>query len=459
MRILNKIKIPDSLTKILNFIAYKRLFLFAFIILSCCIYIIKILVEVVLEKSDFTFQSLIFDHIVFFLVLIVILLLFGSFQLICPTKCNQTLSFITTNWIVFSVTVLFLGCLYYNIPPLYTLDDARFNHQQEILKRNYIDFHNDLGTKLLNVRQISAATDEFQKVLNVSKLDQKATNGLFECDVFRSIWNKSTDPEILYMQLDELKKKATKDDALPFIYLGDFAFLHESSMDAIPYYEKALNITHNESAAAAETLGTIYSQENKPDKAIHYFHIAANLSKWNMIYRNNLAYEHYDSGDYDTAIYYYNSTKILDPNYLDLYTGLSNSYRLIGDLKNARENQKQQIDSMENNGTKDLSNNNRNFSGRTNSGKIADLDTYDLKKYYYYYNIALTYYLSDKDHPVEGHVEKADYYVNQANALQLDQNSKLKVKDIVSFDIKCLQEKRSEYRNETNEFKNKYGIK
>jgi hypothetical protein len=93
------------------------------------------------------------------------------------------------------------------------------------------------------------------------------------------------------------------------------------------------------------------------------------------------------------------------------------------------------------------------------AGKVVDLDTYDLKKYYYYYNIALTYYLSDKDHPVEDHVEKADYYVNQANALQLDQNSKLKVKDIVSFDIKRLQEKRSEYRNETNEFKNKYGIK
>jgi len=462
VRILNKIKIPDSLTKILNFIAYNRLLLGTFVILVCCVYIIKVLVEDVSKESGSSFQSFIYgfisDHKVFFLVLIVVLLLFVNFQLICPTKCNPALSFITTNWIVLSAIILFLGCLYYNIPPLYSLDDARYNHHQEILKRNYIEFHNDLGIRLLNARQITSARDEFKKVLDIDKLNQDATKGLFECDVFRSIWNESTDPEVLYMELTELRKKDHK-DALPLIYLGDFASAHPDSTDnATEFYKEALE-KDPENAAASESLGYLYDQTNQSEAALKMFFNATKLSRWNVLYQGNLAYKHYEIGEYETAIDCYHNTIILDPKSLDLYIGLSNSYRCLGDLKNAIKNQEKQIKLMEDNSTKDLVENHRDFYYRNNSENSVPLQNYNEKKHYFYYNIALTYYLLDKN-------DTAADYVKKANDLQdLDPESKLKIKGILNFDIETLQTalktrpeviNQPKLINKTLEFQNKF---
>lgn len=76
-----------------------------------------------------------------------------------------------------------------------------------------------------------------------------------------------------------------------------------------------------------------------------------------------------------------------------------------------------------------------------------------MKKYYAYYDIALTYYLLENE-------IQAMKYVNKADNLYLDADSALSVKDILDFDIETLQIAQLNNKtliNKTIEFMNKFG--
>ena len=74
---------------------------------------------------------------------------------------------------------------------------------------------------------------------------------------------------------------------------------------------------------------------------------------------------------------------------------------------------------------------------------------YPEKKYYAYYNLALTYYLL-------GNETEAIQYVKKANDLQIDKNLELDVKKLINYDIDNLQEEESSFLNRTEEFRRKF---
>ncbi len=74
------------------------------------------------------------------------------------------------------------------------------------------------------------------------------------------------------------------------------------------------------------------------------------------------------------------------------------------------------------------------------------------KKYYFYYNIALTYYILENEN-------KTQEYLKKANDLHLNINSELKVKKIVNHDIEVLQNSQSQkitLIDKTKKFKNRF---
>ena len=90
--------------------------------------------------------------------------------------------------------------------------------------------------------------------------------------------------------------------------------------------------------------------------------------------------------------------------------------------------------------------------------KCVFLDDYDMKEYYFYYNIALTYYLL-------GDENKAVDYLTKARALNLSPNSESKVKKLVNLDLNNLKKvlkthpeiiNQPELINRTIEFQNKF---
>jgi tetratricopeptide (TPR) repeat protein len=367
-------------------------------------------------------------------------------------NCTRIFSFVNSNWAIclsfVSLISIFLGYLIFHVSPLYTFQEIEYNQQQNNLKRELVQFHNDLGTSFLYVEQFDAARNEFNKTLEIDPLNRKARMSLFECDVFNEATgnNRNYDPEIVEKELQALLKMNSS-DPLPYLYLGDFFCNNNNTETALDYYQKAIKLD-NSVAAAYAGMGIIYYGKNKTDNAIEMFEKAYNLSNWNIAYRGNIAYIYYQKRDYKKALNWYNSIFILQNKYLEPYYGYSNSYRCLGDLENAREIQEAQINFLEDNVSKNLIINQDSFYYFANSGRTIFLYDYNEKKIYAYYNLALTYHLlGDKRKTLE--------YMKKANDLHINKDSEFNIKEILNSDIEELQEEQPNLKDRIAEFRNK----
>jgi tetratricopeptide (TPR) repeat protein len=361
------------------------------------------------------------------------------------------LDFITKKWMVLTTIVTLCGIMYYHIDPGYYFHSIGFQQQQNqiqeqqtILKNEFVDFHNKLGIKFLYVEQIDAARKEFDQVLKVDPLNQNATKGLFECDVFSRANNESYDPEISYIELNTLKEK-NPDDPLPYLYLGDFDYNHNLIDDASDNYLEAIK-RDNSVVAAYNGIGIIYAYNDKSNLALDMFDKAVKLSRWNIIYRNNLACTFYKLKRYQNATSWFNDTLILKSHSLETYIGFANSERCQGNLETALRLQEKQIGLLEENYTENISSTAQMEFYYTDSGNITNLHSYDEKKYYIFHDIALTYYLL-------GDVTKSQEYCSKANDLHINKDSESNVKAVLNFDIKNLQESQPRFTDRINEFK------
>lgn len=370
--------------------------------------------------------------------------------------CVKTFNFITSNLTFFSlvlpVIVLLVGCGYYHVAPLYNLKEIAYQQQQKDLKMDFVKFHNDLGLKFLYIGKIDAAKTEFNQSLTVDPLNQKARTSLVECDVFSETSAAKRDPQITKMQLDKLLNE-NPNDPLPYLYLGTFALLRAHNLtDALSNYTKAID-RDKSVADAYNGIGYIYYQQNETDKALEYFNAALNYSYWNVHYRNNIADIYYEKKDYQKANDLYYSVWILDPNFLIIYYGLSNSYRLLGDLKNLEKAlyyQEMLVEKLADDNITELENNKyTTICYRTKSKGYISLTHYPEKKYYAYYNITLTYYIL-------GNEVQTQQYLKKANDLHISKNLESDVKKRLDFDIELLQEEQHNLTNKLNDFRKKF---
>lgn len=247
------------------------------------------------------------------------------------------------------------------------------------IKKNFVNFHNNLGIQLLYIETVDAARNEFNQVLKVDPLNQNATRHLVECEVFSEAINKSCDPAIVGTKLTKLQEE-NKKYPLIYLYLGDFYFNIDQLKNAGEYYNKSINLSNGSVAAAYIGLRLIETKKQRPDLALEWFMKAVVISKWNRIYRNYLAEAYYEAKDYKNATLWYFDTVTLSSAYLDAYIGLSNSLRCLGEFKDASKSQEQQIKIMEQNDTKDLTINQVPTMYPINQNEPVYLITYDEKK-------------------------------------------------------------------------------
>jgi hypothetical protein len=382
------------------------------------------------------------------------------------------LGYIVSNWTFFlsiGSVLIFLGVgyFYYHINLFYTfdeikyrLDEINYTHQQEDfkkeqedLKKNFVDLHNNLGIKFLYAEKFGAAKDEFNQVLTVDHLNKKA----LICSLYGDLFNNTSsdnyynsidyDPEIIQMRLDALMHENTS-DPLPYFYIGNLAALKHEWNNAMDSYSKAINLSNEPFAAAYNRMGIVNAQTNEHNLSLKNFSIAVNLIPFSAEYQNNLADELYVLNDYKNASGRYNKSIELDPRLLDPYVGKSNSDRCLGELESAQKTQEKQIKLMEMDPIKNLPVNQKSAVYTSDSENIR-LKNYSMKEYYYYYNIALTNYLLERE-------IKTQYYLKKAYDLHLDPDSESNVKKILNHDIKYLQNAQSNNTkliNRSNEFR------
>ena len=362
----------------------------------------------------------------------------------------QVVSFIFSNWAsllaLVSVLSLLIGWFAFGISPLYTLEEISYNQNQEKIKRELVNFHITLGNSFLNVEQFDEAKIEFEEALKVDPLNTEARLGLFESEIFEPVAMKTYDPEIMDKRLKMIMQE-NPNDPHAFLFLG----VLYSSIDpeqALKYYQEAIDKDPSV-AAAYFGIGILYEEQNNPDDALKMYEKAVNLSKWNQNYLDNLGYQYYQRKEYNKTIEQYELVLSLDDRFLSAYYTISNAYRLIGNLEQARLDQEHLIKLLEDENVTSLNRNQNSWFFNTGNGSKVFFYDYPGKKFYAYYNMALTYYLL-------GNEEKTKGYIKRAGDLHIDDNLEQDIKKLVNFDIDNLQEEQSGFRNRAEEFRTKF---
>jgi len=367
-------------------------------------------------------------------------------------SCTKTLDSITKYWVICVAVGTAIGLLFFHINPGFYFQHVGFQQQQDNLqeeqinlKNQFVDFHNELGTQFLNEEEIEAARNEFSQALRVDPLNQNATKGLFECDVFSSLFNNSCNPDITKKQLD-LLNTTYPNDPLPSLYLGDLYDGFGDIANAKKSYQRAIDIDSSV-ASAYNGLGVIYDSQNNTSDALAMYKKAYDSSPWNGKYRANIASELGSLGYYkDSNAWIANTTRIC-PNSINVYTKYIGNCMSSGDFKNASMMQEYQIKLFEDKDIANMSLNRGDYTSVLRSGEYVYIP-HDSEKFYAYYRMALIYYMLGNDN---GALE----YVNEANNLT-DDDTKLKIKDMINDDIKWIQLYQPQDINKTNAFRNKF---
>jgi tetratricopeptide (TPR) repeat protein len=372
------------------------------------------------------------------------------------SRLTETFTFISANWPIFLFILSILGVLtgwvILDISPLQPLEEIAFKQseyrlsaKQESMKSEMVSSHIKLGNTFLNIMQLEAAQNEFEEALKLDPYNLSAQKGLSKSELFMPIMQNDYDPEIMEKRLNLILEEDPYDPHA-YLFLG-ILYRDIDHEQALIYYEKAIDKDPS-IAAAYFGIGTIYDIQNKPDDAITMYEKALSLSKWNQPFLDNLGYHYCQRKEYQKAIQQYELLLRLNPRFLPAYYTISNAYRLTGNLEQARWDQKILVNLLDNKNVTALQRNKEIWFYSFNSETVF-LYNYPEKKYYAYYNLALTCYLL-------GNETEAIQYVKKAKDLQIDKDLEFNVKKLINYDIDNLQEEESYFLNRTDEFRRKF---
>jgi tetratricopeptide (TPR) repeat protein len=373
---------------------------------------------------------------------------------------NRKIIYNKSNFLfILSIFATLIGVLIYDISPLQPLEEIKAKQieyrqkqieyqQKEADDKNeskILENHLKLGNSFLNVLQLDAAKDEFNEALKLDPLNLSARKGLFKSELFRPVVENNYDPEIMEKRIMLLIQE-DQNDTHALLFLGHM-YIPINDTQAMMYFQKVIDIDPSFAGAYFE-IGLIYDEQKNHDEAIMYYERALNLSKWNQLFLDNLGYQYYLNKDFNKAIEKFELLLRLNENYLSAYYIISNSYRITGNMEQARLDQEKLITLLSDENVTDLQKNKDPWYFNIESGPVYFFD-YPKKNFHAYYNIALTYYLL-------GNELETMQYLKKAKDLHIDKESELDVLRLVDFDMNMLEEKNPSLLNRTEEFKRKF---
>ncbi len=374
----------------------------------------------------------------------------------CSASFIRLFKFIISNkaniFYILTIFTFLIGIFIYDISPFQPLEEIAAKQSEyqkiaadELKKSEIVSNRLKLGNSFLNVLQLDAAKIEFEEALKLDPLNLSARKGLFKSEFFKPIVERDYDPEIMDKRL-MLILQEDSDDPQALLFLGHI-YSSIDSKQAIEYYQKAIDKDPSV-AAAYFGIGVIYDEQNKHDEALMMYEKALSLSKWNQLFLDNLGYQYYLRKEYNKAIEKYELLLRLNEHFLSAYYIISNAYRVTGNIEQARLDQEKLIKLLDDENVTSLKRNKEPWFFSFGYEKVYFFN-FSKKKFYAYYNMALTYYLL-------GNETEAMQYIKKAKDLHIDRESELDVKKLVDFDIGMLEEEQRSFLNRTKEFRRKF---
>lgn len=364
---------------------------------------------------------------------------------------------VTIPILVFALLIL-AGLLLFGIHPWYVLQGAVESYRQAQLKDAIVEHHVELGNSFLNVGRPEAAAAEYEEALKVAPTNARVQLSVRKSELYRQIRDREYDGATMQDRLTRLEEVSPND------FTGDFSDIHLSHLRTLEgdisrdpgkaegLYQEATSLNPKNSYAFA-ALSIVYDQQGRPEEALEMAEKAYNMADQHPEYQNNRAFVLYENKRYEDSIVAY--TKILDedPEFLTPYFELPIVYRVVGDVRIARDLQTGFIEQFleDEEQAKELAKLEKNkgiLFYPTQSGRPVYLSKDPEKKYYAYYSAALTSYLL-------GDEEEAEERVNQARGVSVPTTSKAEVKRLMEHDVQTLQEQ-DRFRAKADNFQEEF---
>jgi tetratricopeptide (TPR) repeat protein len=361
-------------------------------------------------------------------------------------RLTRAISFLSSVW--FIVPVVTVGCtilinyFIFGIPPFY--EQARLEQSNSLA-----DQHVKVGNMFLDANELEAAKQEFDKALQLAPGHTSAQQGAFKVDVFLDVTggDPATTTSISESRITQqrllLLLEENPNDADVWAYL---ACMSPDSETALDTYRRAVAIDP-EHAYAYSGMASVYSAQEKWDQNLKMAKKAYELAPWKSIYHNNYANALSANERYHDAIAEYEDLIYSGPQYLWAYNDLAVLYRRTGDLQTSHSYGRQFIELS---ADEEIMSQNRDEQARFGPDSDPVYISADAEKRYYgYYNIALTSYLL-------GRTEEAKSYVNKAKDLHIDPYAASEIKRLMNYHIERLQEVQEQFRAKADDFRTKF---
>jgi tetratricopeptide (TPR) repeat protein len=366
--------------------------------------------------------------------------------------------------ILVTVLLIIIGLLYYGTPLKYALLGPVQSFRQAELKDASIQGYLRMGNSFLNAGRPDAAKAEYQQTLKLDSNNAQAQLGLRISELYEQ---SKKDVDTLKLQVYEEEfldedsryftrasaKEAQDLDAVQeshlLVFLGQARLFYLAPERALELFQEAAKI-NPENSYAIHNMGLVHEIQNEPDKALEMYQEAFRMDPWNSSYQNNVAFALYKNRQHDDAAIQYEDLLRGDPRYITAYFELPQVYRVLNRLDEAHTYQRQLIKYLDDEDVTSLEKNQGGLFYATDPQSPPVLLVEDPeKKYYAYYSMALTSHLLGNEEEAEGHVDRA-------RNLQIDPDLESEVERLMEHNIQILQEEQDRFRDEVDDFKNKF---
>jgi tetratricopeptide (TPR) repeat protein len=345
---------------------------------------------------------------------------------------------IRTNWqilaVLSTVALAIVAWVKIGVDPLESAREIKYKKDQRDAQRKMAQTHISLGNDFLNVGQIEAASDEFENAKKLDPYNSEADFGLLKVSVFKPLaGGVDDDPEIAQRRINGiLTQKADDTNALAF--QGD-VYSTMDSKKALDYYNRALE-SNGGNAWAYFGKGLLFDRSGKSNLALEMYEKAVQLSPWNQIFLNNLAYQRYLRGNYKDAELHYVFLLDLESRYLLSRCMLANTQLKLGAVSLAYSNLQPLNEYLRDDQVIKLRRNQGQWFFHVERGEIVELNSAAEKIAYSRYMMALASYML-------GYRDEA--YTHLAEAEAAGRDASTQARRVLKADISTLAKERPEW--------------
>lgn len=281
-------------------------------------------------------------------------------------------------------------------------EQEEWRRQQEKLEltRTMADRVYNIGQEFLNEGLYVAAQGEFKEVLKLDPTNVQAQLGLLKSEVF-NLFQGEYNPVIIDKRLRVIEKVLESENRQPstkredphvLVFKGDLQFILGEYQEAQKYYETAIACDPQVSQAYFK-LGWVYEQNGELEEAVKMYQAAADRSRLNRDYLNNLASAYGKTGRYAEAMATYQQLHRVDPQFILPYLEMGLDLRSWGKTEKSLQMFKQTIALLENQQSASLERNQAAWAFNSKQGQVY-LNDLSEKQRYAYLSAAATSYLT-----------------------------------------------------------------